>query len=66
LESAGNKLELRSGAVQLIDSTSKVVRRWNFTGAFPVKWTGPKLAASSKDLATEELEVCHCGFKPSK
>jgi phage tail-like protein len=66
LEAAGNKLERRHGSVQLLDSQGKVVRRWNFTDAFPVKWTGPKLAASSRDLATEELEVTHCGFKPGK
>jgi phage tail-like protein len=66
LEAAGNKVERRHGSVQLLDSTGKVVRRWNFTDAFPVKWTGPKLAASSRDLATEELEVTHCGFKPGK
>lgn len=66
LEAAGDKLDRRNGSVQLYDHTGKVVRRWNFADAYPVKWTGPKLAASSKDLATEELEVCHCGFKPSK
>nr|CEL20676.1 hypothetical protein [Kibdelosporangium sp. MJ126-NF4]CTQ89589.1 hypothetical protein [Kibdelosporangium sp. MJ126-NF4] len=66
LESAGNKIERRHGSVQLKNSTGEVVRRWDFTDAFPVKWSGPKLAATSKDLATEELEVCHCGFKPSK
>jgi len=31
-----------------------------------VKWTGPKLAASSREVAVEELEVCHCGFTPGK
>jgi phage tail-like protein len=66
LEAQGDKLDRRNGSVQLYDNNGKVVRRWNFADAYPVKWTGPKLAASSKDLATEELEVCHCGFKPSK
>jgi len=66
LEGEGDKLDRRDGAVQLYDSEGKVMRRWNFTGAFPVKWTGPKFATASKDLASEELEVCHCGFKPSK
>jgi len=66
LEKAGDKLDRRHGAVQLYDGAGKVVRKWEFTGAFPVKWTGPKFAAASKDLATEELEVSHCGFKPGK
>ncbi|MEV4312486.1 phage tail protein [Actinocrispum sp. NPDC049592] len=65
LDSAGSKLERRHGSVQLLDSQGKTIRRWNFTDAFPVKWSGPKLAATGRDLATEELEVCHCGFKPA-
>jgi conserved hypothetical phage tail region protein len=58
----GNKIDRRNGAVTLVDSTGKSVRTWRFTQAYPVKWSGPKLAASSRDLAVEELEVCHCGF----
>jgi phage tail-like protein len=61
-----NKVERRTGSVELMDSQGKVVRRWKFEGAFPVKWSGPRLAASSRDLAVEELEVCHRGFKPGK
>jgi len=66
LEANGNKVERHHGSISLLDLKGKVVRRWEFEEAFPVKWTGPKLAASSRDLATEELEVCHCGFKPGK
>lgn len=62
---AGNKITRSSGEVRLLDTSGeKVVRRWAFEGAFPVKWTGPTLAASSSDVAVEELEVCHRGFKP--
>ena len=50
------------GSISVCDSTLTVVRRWTFTHAFPVRWTGPKLAASSNELATEELEICHRGF----
>src|SRR2546429_8141077 len=66
LEANGNKVERHHGSISLLDLKGKVVRRWEFEEAFPVKWTGPKLSASSRDLATEELEVCHCGFKPGK
>jgi len=41
------------------------VRTWALENAKPVRWTGPKLAASSRDLAVEELEVCHSGFRAS-
>jgi phage tail-like protein len=38
------------------------LRAWSLSDAFPVKWTGPRFAASSRDLATEELEVAHHGI----
>jgi len=38
------------------------VRRWAFAGAFPVKWTGPNLSASSNQIATETLEIAHSGL----
>jgi phage tail-like protein len=59
---AGYKLERKSGSVSLVDGKGKKLRSWKFVEAYPVKWSGPKFAASSKDLAVEELEVCHCGF----
>jgi phage tail-like protein len=63
---ADNRLERLGGSVKLLDTKGQTVRRWSFVEAYPVKWTGPRLAASSRDLAVEELEVCHCGFKPEK
>jgi phage tail-like protein len=63
---ADNQLERLGGSVKLLDTKGRTVRRWSFVEAYPVKWTGPRLAASSRDLAVEELEVCHCGFKPEK
>jgi len=66
LDSANSKVERHHGSVKLLDTAGKTVRKWDFEDAYPVKWTGPKLAVASKDLATEELEVCHCGFKPGK
>jgi phage tail-like protein len=60
---AGNKIQPRNGAVSLLDAAGNPVRTWRFTDAYPVKWTGPRLAASSRDLAVEELEVCHHGFR---
>jgi phage tail-like protein len=58
----GNRIERHNGAVTLMNAAGKAVRTWKFTGAYPVKWSGPKLAASARDLAVEELEVCHRGF----
>jgi phage tail-like protein len=61
-----NTIERHNGSISLLDAAGKTVRRWNFLDAYPVKWTGPRLAATSRDLAVEELEVCHCGFAPEK
>jgi len=61
----GNKIDRRNGAVELRDAAGKTVRKWEFTGAYPVKWSGPKLAAAARELAVEELEVCHSGFTTS-
>jgi phage tail-like protein len=63
---AGNKVVPIGGSVTVLDSTGKrPVRVWSFRDAKPVRWSGPRLAASSRDLAVEELEVCHCGFTSS-
>jgi len=61
----GNRLTRRAGAVTLRDAAGNTVRAWGFAGAFPVKWTGPSLAAKSSDVATEELVIAHHGFTSS-
>jgi len=61
-----NKVTPRQGKITVLDAKGRPVRTWTLLDAKPVKWTGPKLAASSRDLAIEELEVCHSGFSSSK
>jgi phage tail-like protein len=58
-----NKITPSTGKVSVLNAKREVVRMWTIADAKPVKWSGPKLAASSRDLAVEELEVCHCGFR---
>ena len=48
--------------VSIIGPDSKPVRTWAFANAFPVKWTGPTLNASSSNAATETLEIAHRGL----
>ena len=45
---------------------SKELVRYNFNLAYPVKWTGPQLSASSTSVAIETLELAHAGFSLSK
>ncbi|MGE3960560.1 MAG: phage tail protein [Dehalococcoidia bacterium] len=60
---ANGSLERTTAALSMVDGMGQVVRTWVFYDAFPVKWSGPKFAASSSELATEELEVAHHGFR---
>jgi phage tail-like protein len=46
----------------LLDTNMKPVRVWNFINAYPVKWTGGDLNASSTEMMTESLEVAHSGM----
>ena len=59
----GNKVQPRNGKISVLTASGQPMRTWTVLEAKPVKWTGPKLAASSRDLAVEELEVCHSGFR---
>ncbi len=61
----GNKLERKSAAVTLVSAKGERLRAWELDAAFPVRWRGPTLAASSNDLASEELEIAHHGFRSS-
>lgn len=59
----GNKLARSTAAVTLVGPAGDRLRSWEFDGAFPVKWTGPNFAVSSTDMAIEELEITHHGFR---
>jgi phage tail-like protein len=48
--------------VTLMGPDNKPVTSWAFLEAYPVKWTGPELDASSNQIATEKLEVAHSGL----
>lgn len=62
----GSKLERKSAAVTLVTETGDRLRAWEVTGAFPVRWRGPSFVATSNDLASEELEIAHHGFRSAK
>lgn len=50
-------------SVILMDVTGKDKWRWNFSQAYPVKWTGPDLKAESNTVAFESIELVHNGMK---
>jgi phage tail-like protein len=53
------KPDLRNGSVVLLDATGAEKIRWNFTRAWPSKWTGPALNATGNAVAIETLEIMH-------
>jgi len=57
-----NKIQPETGSISVVTPKGEPFRTWSLIDVKPVKWTGPRLAASSRDLAIEELEVCHSGF----
>ncbi|CAN5915775.1 phage tail protein [soil metagenome] len=61
-ENFKGKLERTTGHIAVCDAAGQPLRTWSFFEAFVVRWTGPTLAASSSDLAVEELEIAHHGF----
>ena len=60
---SGNKLARSTAAITLIGPSGQRLRAWEFTGAFPIRWKGPQFAVESGDMAVEELEITHHGFR---
>lgn len=57
------KIQRRNVSVVTYDSTGKELLRWNFDGAFPMKWVGPQFTADGQTAAVETLELAHKGLK---
>lgn len=53
------RTERRNGSIILLDNTGQEKLRWNFFNAWPSKWTGPALNATSTAVAVETLEITH-------
>ncbi len=54
-------VERKNVSIVLLDEAKTEKLRWNLKDAWPSKWTGPDLKASSSDIAIETLEFCHEG-----
>ncbi|WP_248926127.1 phage tail protein [Paenibacillus hamazuiensis] len=57
------KIERRQGSVILQRQDGKQLCRWDFVGAYPVKWIGSDLNAHGNEIAVETLEIVHQGLK---
>jgi phage tail-like protein len=60
-EVAQGLIQRRNGSIMLLDAGQEALR-WNFTGGYPARWTGPELRANGATVALETLEIAHNGL----
>lgn len=53
------KAQRKNGSIVLRDESGAEKIRWNFTEAWPSKWTGPSFNATTASVAVESLELTH-------
>lgn len=56
-------VESKNLSIILFGHAGETVKTWEVTDAFPVKWTGPDMRASSMDVAIESIELAHRGWR---
>ena len=61
-EVINGKINRKNGTVYLLDHEGLPAMWWDFHEAYPVKWDGPTLNASSSTVATETLILTHRGL----
>jgi phage tail-like protein len=59
------KVERKNGSIYLLDAQGIPAMWWDFSQAFPVKWSGPTLNAASGQVAFETLTLAHHGLSKS-
>lgn len=55
-------IKRKSGTIKLRDHSGNTVLIWSFVDAFPIKWEGPILNASTNTVASEVLVLTHQGL----
>lgn len=60
---AHGKVERKNGSIVLLNTAGEEMWRWNFEGAYPVRWNGPDLRGNTAEVAVETLELVHRGIK---
>lgn len=59
------KIKKRNGRIILMGPNGMTAWYWEFTGAYPVKWTGSDLNATGGEVFVETIELCHQGIQKS-
>jgi phage tail-like protein len=65
LAAAEQDIIRRHISIVAYDVAGQEVVRWDFQGAYPVKWTGPTFNADQGTVAIETLELAHQGLELS-
>jgi len=61
-EAFRGKITRHNVSIILMDSAGQEKQRWNFEGAYPVKWSGPEMKAHANEVAMESVELAHQGL----
>ncbi|MEF8701268.1 MAG: phage tail protein [Candidatus Accumulibacter sp. UW20] len=61
---AGN-IDRKNGSIYLLDTQGIPAMWWDFSEAYPIKWSGPLLNAASGQVAFETLTLAHHGLTKS-
>ena len=59
LTAVDGKVERKNGSIVLLDEKGTEKIRWNFSNAWPTKWTGPAFNSTGNSIAVESLEIAH-------
>jgi phage tail-like protein len=59
LTAVEGKVERKNGSIVLLDESGAEKIRWNFSNAWPTKWTGPAFNSIGNSIAVESLEITH-------
>jgi phage tail-like protein len=59
LTAVDGKVERKNGSIVLLDESGAEKIRWNFSNAWPTKWTGPAFNSTGNSIAVESLEITH-------
>ena len=55
--------QLKEVTIQLKSQDGELSRSWTFADAYPIKWSGPTIAAHGAGVASESLDIAHSGLK---
>lgn len=61
LRIAQGVMDLRTVQITMYATSGERLIAWSLHGAFPVRWSGPQLAANGQTVAIESVELAHSG-----